>query len=415
MNYITQLGINAKNAEKSIATASTMVKNNALKLISEALHKNTDFIISANKKDLEIAVANGMSKSMQDRLMLNSDRIDGICKAVEQLIELEDVIGSIDYGIVRPNGLRIAKTRVPLGVIGIIFESRPNVTVDAATLCLKAGNVAILRGGKEAFHSNKALVDTMREAIKDTPISENSIQLVEDTSREVAGEMMRMNKYLDVLIPRGGAGLINAVLNQATVPVIETGVGNCHVYVDESADLSMAVEIVNNAKTQRPSVCNAIESVLVHHSIAEKFLPLMKSKLDLHNVEIRGCSSTVSILGEGVIPATDDDYAKEFLDYILSVKVVNSIDEAIEHIGIYGTRHSEAIITKSLENAEKFQKEVDAAAVYVNASTRYTDGGEFGFGAEIGISTQKLHARGPMGLKELTTIKYLINGSGQIR
>lgn len=347
--------------------------------------------------------------------MLNEKRISDIASSVLKLIEAEDLIGSVDYGVIRPNGLKICKTRVPLGVIGIIFESRPNVTVDAATLCLKAGNTVILKGGKEAINSNKCLADVMRAAVEKAGLPADVIQLVEDTSREAAAELMKLNKYLDVLIPRGGAGLINAVVNQATVPVIETGTGNCHVYVDESADIQMAADIVNNGKTQRPSVCNAVESLLVHKNIAEAALPVIKSKLDEHNVEIRGCKKTAEILGDCVTLASDDDYATEFLDFIISVKVVDSIEEAIEHIQKYSTRHSECIVTKSLENAEKFQREVDAAAVYVNASTRFTDGGEFGFGAEIGISTQKLHARGPMGLRELTTVKYLINGNGQIR
>lgn len=347
--------------------------------------------------------------------MLNEKRISDIASSVLKLIEAEDLIGSVDYGVIRPNGLKICKTRVPLGVIGIIFESRPNVTVDAATLCLKAGNTVILKGGKEAINSNKCLADVMRAAVEKAGLPADVIQLVEDTSREAAAELMKLNKYLDVLIPRGGAGLINAVVNQATVPVIETGTGNCHVYVDESADIQMAADIVNNGKTQRPSVCNAVESLLVHKNIAEAALPVIKSKLDEHNVEIRGCQKTADILGDCVTLASDDDYATEFLDFIISVKVVDSIEEAIEHIQKYSTRHSECIVTKSLENAEKFQREVDAAAVYVNASTRFTDGGEFGFGAEIGISTQKLHARGPMGLRELTTVKYLINGNGQIR
>lgn len=415
MTYIETLGAKAKAAEHAAASASAKLKNEALKSIADALIQNTSLIIEKNKLDLENAVKNGMSVSMQDRLMLNEKRISDIASSVLKLIEAEDLIGSVDYGVIRPNGLKICKTRVPLGVIGIIFESRPNVTVDAATLCLKAGNTVILKGGKEAINSNKCLADVMRAAVEKAGLPADVIQLVEDTSREAAAELMKLNKYLDVLIPRGGAGLINAVVNQATVPVIETGTGNCHVYVDESADIQMAADIVNNGKTQRPSVCNAVESLLVHKNIAEAALPVIKSKLDEHNVEIRGCKKTAEILGDCVTLASDDDYATEFLDFIISVKVVDSIEEAIEHIQKYSTRHSECIVTKSLENAEKFQREVDAAAVYVNASTRFTDGGEFGFGAEIGISTQKLHARGPMGLRELTTIKYLINGNGQIR
>lgn len=415
MTYIETLGAKAKAAEHAAASASAKLKNEALKSIADALIQNTSLIIEKNKLDLENAVKNGMSVSMQDRLMLNEKRISDIASSVLKLIEAEDLIGSVDYGVIRPNGLKICKTRVPLGVIGIIFESRPNVTVDAATLCLKAGNTVILKGGKEAINSNKCLADVMRAAVEKAGLPADVIQLVEDTSREAAAELMKLNKYLDVLIPRGGAGLINAVVNQATVPVIETGTGNCHVYVDESADIQMAADIVNNGKTQRPSVCNAVESLLVHKNIAEAALPVIKSKLDEHNVEIRGCKKTTEILGDCVTLASDDDYATEFLDFIISVKVVDSIEEAIEHIQKYSTRHSECIVTKSLENAEKFQREVDAAAVYVNASTRFTDGGEFGFGAEIGISTQKLHARGPMGLRELTTVKYLINGNGQIR
>lgn len=415
MTYIETLGAKAKAAEHAAASASAKLKNEALKSIADALIQNTSLIIEKNKLDLENAVKNGMSVSMQDRLMLNEKRISDIASSVLKLIEAEDLIGSVDYGVIRPNGLKICKTRVPLGVIGIIFESRPNVTVDAATLCLKAGNTVILKGGKEAINSNKCLADVMRAAVEKAGLPADVIQLVEDTSREAAAELMKLNKYLDVLIPRGGTGLINAVVNQATVPVIETGTGNCHVYVDESADIQMAADIVNNGKTQRPSVCNAVESLLVHKNIAEAALPVIKSKLDEHNVEIRGCKKTAEILGDCVTLASDDDYATEFLDFIISVKVVDSIEEAIEHIQKYSTRHSECIVTKSLENSEKFQREVDAAAVYVNASTRFTDGGEFGFGAEIGISTQKLHARGPMGLHELTTVKYLINGNGQIR
>lgn len=415
MTYIETLGAKAKTAEHAAASASAKLKNQALKSIADALIENTGLIIEKNKLDLDNAVKNGMSVSMQDRLMLNDKRIGDIASSVLKLIEAEDLIGSVDYGVIRPNGLKICKTRVPLGVIGIIFESRPNVTVDAATLCLKAGNTVILKGGKEAINSNKCLADVMRKAVEKVGLPADVIQLVEDTSREAASELMKLNKYLDVLIPRGGAGLINAVVNQATVPVIETGTGNCHVYVDESADIQMAADIVDNGKTQRPSVCNSVESLLVHKNIAEAALPIIKAKLDEHNVEIRGCKKTAEILGECITPASDEDYATEFLDFIISVKVVDSIEEAIEHIQKYSTKHSECIVTKSLENAEKFQREVDAAAVYVNASTRFTDGGEFGFGAEIGISTQKLHARGPMGLRELTTVKYLINGNGQIR
>ena len=415
MTYVESLGANAKAAERAIAAASAKQKNNALSAIAEALINNTDKIIEANKADLDNAVKNNMTVSMQDRLKLTSDRIKSISSAVLDIVKLDDPVGYVESGSIRPNGIKIQKTRVPLGTIGIIYESRPNVTVDAAILCIKAGNAVILRGGKEAYNSNKCLCDIMRSAILSAGLPEDTVQFVDDTTREVTTQLMKLNKYLDVLIPRGGAGLIHAVMENATVPVIETGVGNCHVFVDESADLDMAVNITDNSKTQRPSVCNAIESLLVHEAVAERFLPIVKSKLDEHNVEIRGCEKTAEILGGCVIPATDEDYATEFNDYIISVKVVSGIEEAIEHITKYSTKHSECIVTNSLVNAEKFQHEIDAAAVYVNASTRFTDGGEFGLGAEIGISTQKIHARGPMGLMELTSIKYLVNGSGQIR
>jgi gamma-glutamyl phosphate reductase len=415
MTYTDELGIKAKAAESAIASAGTMQKNNALAAISKALIANQELIMAENAKDIAAAKANGMSESMQDRLKLDEKRIAGMAKGVDELIAMNDPIGEIIEGFVRPNGLRIAKTRVPLGVIGIIFESRPNVTVDAAALCLKAGNAVILKGGKEAIKSNICLGSIMRNAVMEAGLPADVIQVVENTSRETTNELMKLNKYLDVLIPRGSGRLIQAVLNTATVPVIETGTGNCHVYVDASADAEMAVEIVDNGKTQRPSVCNAVESLLIHKDCAERILPMIAERLSEHNVKMYGCGKTAEILGDGVENATDEEYGAEFLDYVISVKVVENIDEAIAHIGRFGTKHSECIVTKSLENAEKFQKMVDAAAVYVNASTRFTDGGEFGFGAEIGISTQKLHARGPMGLKELTTVKYLINGNGQIR
>lgn len=412
---VQELGARAKSAAPQLAAASPKQKNDALAAIADALIARTDEIIEANKVDLDNAVKNNMSKAMQDRLLLNPERISGMAEGVRKLISLEEIVGKVEEGFVRPNGLRIQKIRVPLGVIGIIFESRPNVTVDAATLCMKAGNCVILRGGKEAFSSNTCLTEIMRSAVKDAGFSEDIIQLVPDTSRESANQLMKLSQYLDVLIPRGGAGLISAVAENATVPVIRTGVGNCHVFVDKTADLEMAVEIVNNGKTQRPSVCNAVETVLIHREIAEVFLPMMKAKLDEHQVTLHGDDQTKSILGDCVLPANEDDYANEYLDYQLAVKIVGSLNQAIEHIAQYGTNHSECIVTSSLENAERFQREVDAAAVYVNASTRFTDGGEFGFGAEIGISTQKLHARGPMGLYELTATKYLINGDGQVR
>ena len=414
MSYVEELGRKAKAAESFIAAASTMQKNNALSAISKALTENAALIISENIKDLEAAAQNGMSAAMQDRLRLDEKRIAGMAKSVDELVALNDPVGEIISGTIRPNGLQIVKTRVPLGVIGIIFESRPNVTVDAAALCLKAGNAVILKGGKEAVSSNKCLGDIMRTAVETAGLPADIIQVVADTSRETTAELMRLNSCLDVLIPRGGAGLIQAVVNQATVPVIETGTGNCHIFVDASADLEMAVNITDNSKTSRPSVCNAAESLLVHRDCAEKFLPMIAERFREHNVKIYGCSRTAAILGS-IEPASENEYSREFLDYAISVKVVDSIDEAIAHIRRFGTKHSECIVTKSLDSARKFQHEVDAAAVYVNASTRFTDGGEFGLGAEIGISTQKLHARGPMGLNELTTVKYLVNGDGQIR
>ncbi len=415
MNYIETLGKQAAAVRREISTASTNQKNMALNGIADMLTANVEKIVAANDRDMEAAKASGMSSSLQDRLRLDENRIKGMAEGVRAIIELEDPVGRIESGSIRPNGLRIAKTRVPLGVIGIIYEARPNVTVDAAALCLKAGNAVILRGGKEAFHSNQCLVEVMRKALKKSGMPENIIQLVEDTSRESAAAMMKLNGYLDVLIPRGGQGLIRSVVENATVPVIETGTGNCHIYVDEYADLDMAAKIVYNAKTSRPSVCNAAEGVLVHQAVAEKFLPMMKQKLDAKSVLLYGDQETAGILGSSVLPADDEIYATEFLDYKMSVKIVPDIEAAIAHIERFGTRHSEAIVTDSLKNAEYFTSNVDAAAVYVNASTRFTDGGEFGFGAEIGISTQKLHARGPMGIHELTTVKYIVNGNGQIR
>ncbi|HOA00134.1 glutamate-5-semialdehyde dehydrogenase [Ruminococcus sp.] len=415
MNYTEELGKRAKAAEAAAAGASTQVKDSALAAISKALIENKQLIIEANAKDIAAAQANGMTEAKQDRLKLDEKRIEGIAKGVDELIALKDPIGEVIGGGERPNGLQIIKTRVPLGVIGIIFESRPNVTVDAAALCLKAGNVVILKGGKEAINSNICLGNIMRKAVEEAGLPADVIQVVDNTDRETTNELMRLNGYVDVIIPRGSANLIQAVVKNATVPVIETGAGNCHTYIDASADLDMAVNITDNAKTQRPSVCNAIESLLVHKDIADKFLPLIADRFKEHDVKIYGCDRTIAILGSGIEKATETEYATEFNDFVIAVKVVDDIDEAIAHIRKYSTKHSECIVTSSLANARKFQKQVDAAAVYVNASTRFTDGGEFGFGAEIGISTQKLHARGPMGLTELTTVKYLINGDGQIR
>ena len=413
MEYIEQLGINAKAAEPVVSAMGTAEKNRALAAISAALRSQADSIIAANKADIEEARRNGMSEAMIDRLTLTKARIEGMADGVDKVISLPDPIGEVIGGGDLPNGLHVVKKRVPIGTIGIIFESRPNVTVDAAALCFKAGNTVILRGGSDAINSNKALVGLMRAALRECGCDENAVQLVEDTSRAVANAMMKLNKYIDLLIPRGGGGLIHAVIENATIPVIQTGEGNCHVYVDESADIGMAVEIINNAKTQRPSVCNAIESSLVHEKAAPELFRRLDEKWQ-GRVAVRGDNATAEYISVEKI-ADDADYATEFLDYRLSSKVVKNIDEAVAHINRFGTKHSECIVTQSLRSAELFQQRVDAAAVYVNASTRFTDGFEFGLGAEIGISTQKLHARGPMGLEALTTYKYLINGNGQIR
>jgi len=415
MYDLTALGIRAKQAAAALSQCSSAEKDAALLAIADALQANVSQILKANQKDLDAAQANGMSKAMQDRLRLSGERIESIANAVRELVSLPDPVGLVLEGSRRPNGISITKITVPLGVVGIIFESRPNVTVDCAALCLKSGNACILRGGKEAIHSNLALTQVMQQALAGTAVPADAVLLVEDTSRETATALMKLNQYVDVLIPRGGAGLIQAVVQNATVPVIETGVGNCHAFVDQSADLEMAVRIVENGKTQRPSVCNALETLLVHQDIAGAFLPLVKQRLDQHNVELRGCPKTREILGDCVVPATEEDYYTEFLDYILAVKVVADMDEAIAHIARYSSHHSEVIITNNLENSRKFTSMVDSAAVYVNASTRFTDGGQFGLGAEIGISTQKLHARGPMGLRELVSYKYVIHGDGQIR
>lgn len=415
LNYIEVLGTRAKKARAELAAATTAQKNDALMEIAHILRRSSERIIAQNNIDLQQAKEKGISQAMLDRLALNEARIESIANACENLTKLDDPVGMVDGGGNRPNGIRVVKTRVPIGTIGIIYEARPNVTVDAAALCLKSGNAVILRGGSEAYHSNKCLVDLMRMAVERAGFDPDIIQLVENTAREVATMMMKANGYIDVLIPRGGAGLIDAVVKNATVPVIETGKGNCHIYIDESADLDMAVKVTDNAKTQRPSVCNAIETCLVHRAVAERFLLKLKKELDKHNVEIRGCKLTKMILGKSVVDVTDEDYATEYDDYILAVRVVDDFGQAIEHIQKYSTGHSECIITESLYAAEEFQRRIDAAAVYVNCSTRFTDGEEMGLGAEIGISTQKLHTRGPMGLKELTTIKWLITGNGQIR
>ena len=411
---IERLGINAKEAEKTLMVASSEKKNQALKKIAEGLIENTDKIIEANKVDLENGEKNGMAKSMLDRLKLDKERIEGMAKGVLDVATLPEPVGRILSATERPNGLRIEKVSTPIGVIAVIFEARPNVTSDAAALCLKSGNTVILRGGKEAINSNKTIAKVMRQAVKEAGMPEDVIQLVEDTSRESANELMKMNEYVDVLIPRGGAGLIQAVVKNATVPVIETGVGNCHIYIDKNADLKKAVDIVFNAKTSRPSVCNAAESLLIHKDIAKEALVAIKNKLDEKDVTLVGDSKAREIIPD-MEKATDADWATEYLDYKMSVKIVDSVEEAIDHIYKYSTGHSECIVTENAGTAEKFMNQVDSAAVYLNASTRFTDGGEFGFGAEIGISTQKLHARGPIGLPELQSFKYKIYGDGQIR
>lgn len=415
MTVIEQMGAAAKSAARVLARVGTEQKNRALEAMAKALLDGSVKIIAANELDLEQAKAGGMSESLQDRLRLTEARIAGMADGVRQVAALDDPVGEILSGTVRPNGLAIRQVRVPLGAIGIIYEARPNVTSDAAALCLKSGNACILRGGKEAFHSNMEIMRLLRAAVESVGLPADCIQLVQDTSRESANEMMRLDEYLDVLIPRGGAGLINSVVKNATVPVIRTGTGNCHCFIDATADIEMAAEIVYNAKTSRPSVCNALETLLVHSDIAEAALPVIYEKLAQKNVEVRGCERTRAILGGAVVPVTEEDYNTEFLDYIIACRVVDSIDEAIEHISRFSSGHSECIVTRDLRSADRFTLEIDSAAVYVNASTRFTDGGEFGLGAEIGISTQKLHARGPMGLRQLTSTKFIVSGSGQVR
>lgn len=413
MSRLTEMGQAAKEAAVVLARLSSNEKNNALKASADALEKNINEVLEANKKDVEAAVANGIKGAFIDRLTLTEKRVKEMADGLRSVAALDDPIGEVLYMKTLDNGLKIGQKRVPMGVIGIIFEARPNVTADAFGLCLKAGSATILRGGKEAFNSNTTIVNIFRNALEHIGLPKDCVQMVEDTSRETATEMMRLNGYIDVLIPRGGAGLIQSVVQNSTVPVIETGTGNCHTYVDKSADLDMAVRIVINAKTQRPGVCNACESLLVHEDIAETFIPMVVKALKNNDVEIRGDERFSE--EDGVKHASEEDWGTEYNDLIISAKVVKNIDEAIEHIRKYSTGHSECIVTENYTNAQKFLDEVDAAAVYVNASTRFTDGGQFGFGAEIGISTQKLHARGPMGLKEITTTKYIIYGNGQIR
>lgn len=411
---LTEIGQKAKKASKFLMNASTSLKNDALKLIADELVKNTNAILDANKKDVENAINNGTSKTMIDRLMLDAKRIESIAQGVMCVRDLPDPIGEVDNMVKRPNGLVIGKKRVPLGVIGIIYESRPNVTVDTAVLCLKSSNAVILRGGSDAINSNIAIANVMKNALEMAGFPEGTIEIIEDTSREVAKELMTMNEYVDVLIPRGGASLIKTVVQTATVPVIETGLGNCHAYIDENFDEDMAIDIIINAKTSRPSVCNALENLLINKNINDGFYKKLEKALNDKNVEIR-CSDRALEKFENAKKATEDDFKYEFLDNIIAIEIVDNISDAIAHIDKYSTHHSEVIITKDYNNATKFLNEVDSAAVYVNASTRFTDGFEFGFGAEIGISTQKMHARGPMGLKELTSYKYIIYGDGQIR
>ncbi|WP_010677364.1 glutamate-5-semialdehyde dehydrogenase [Bacillus timonensis] len=414
MSELIQKAKKAKAAAASLAKVTTEQKNKALTVISEQLMKEQGFILGENNKDLQAGKENGMSESLLDRLKLNEQRIQDMADALIQLTKLEDPIGQLLEEWERPNGLKIAQVRVPLGVIGMIYEARPNVTVDASSLCLKTGNAVLLRGSSTAIHSNKAIVKVIQHALELTNLPIEAVQLLEDTSRETASEMFKLNEYLDVLIPRGGAKLIQTVVQNSTVPVLETGAGNCHVYIDETADPKMAIEIAINAKIQRPSVCNAIETVLVHKDWASNHLIDLVTALQTKDVQIHG-DEAVQQVGMDIIPAKEEDWGTEFLGLEVALKVVENVDEAITHINKYGTKHSEAIISQSVENVEQFFTEVDAAAVYHNASTRFTDGFEFGFGAEIGISTQKLHARGPMGLPALTSTKYTIRGNGQIR
>ena len=411
---LMEIGTKAKEAAGKMALLETNKKNEVLNCVAKNLIKDAKTLIAENAKDMETGKANGMPEGLLDRLLLTEKRIEQMAEGLEQVAALDDPIGEVLSMKKRPNGLRIGQKRVPLGVVGIIYEARPNVTADAFGLCFKTGNAVILKGGSDALHSNIAIVASIRRTLAECGVDENAIALIEDTSRETTTEFMKMNGYVDVLIPRGGAGLIRAVVENATVPVIETGTGNCHIYVDESANLDMAVNIIFNAKTQRIGVCNACESLVVHENIKDALLPKLAERLKEKNVEMRGDKASQEACSD-IIPASDEDWGKEYLDYILSIKVVSSVEEAIAHINKYNTKHSEAIITKDYHNAQKFLNEIDAAAVYVNASTRFTDGGQFGLGCEMGISTQKLHARGPMGLEELTSYKYVIHGDGQIR
>ena len=402
-----------KDASNILKTLNTKQKNYAILKIAKSIEKNQDFILSENKKDVLEAEKKGIKKSLIDRLALNEKRINGMIDACKTVINLKDPVGEMYDSFLREDGLRISKVRVPLGVIGIIYESRPNVTLEATILALKSGNTVLLRGGSDAINSNKALVKVIKEGLKNSDISENSVELIENTDRALVNEMLKLNEYLDLVIPRGGKGLIDFVVKNSTVPVLETGVGICHIFVDKSADVIKSIDIIDNAKTQRPGTCNTVETVLIHKDIASKILPDLKKRLEGKNVEIRGCKEVLKHID--VKPATEEDWATEYLDLILSIKVVNNLDEAISHIKNYSTGHSESILTEDYLNAMKFVEEIDSAAVYINASTRFTDGGEFGMGAEMGISTQKMHARGPVGLKELTTYKYIIQGNYNVR
>ena len=411
---LEKLGIAAKKAEPQLIKLTTEEKNKALLAVADGLVADAEMILKENEKDIENAKANHMAEGLVDRLLLTKERIEAMAEGLKQVAALEDPIGEVLETFERPNGLKVVQKRVPLGVIGIIYESRPNVTADAFGLCFKTGNVVILKGGKDAIHSNLSITESIRSTLKKMHISEDAVQLITDTDRETTKAFMKLNTYVDVLIPRGGAGLIRTVVENATIPVIETGTGNCHIYVDESADIDMAIPIIMNAKTQRIGVCNTCESLVIHENIKEKLLPKLAEQLKTKNVAMKADDAICEILPDAE-KATEEDWGTEYLDYIISMKTVKNVEEAIAHINKYNTKHSEAIITNNMDNAEKFLNEVDAAAVYVNASTRFTDGFEFGFGAEIGISTQKLHARGPMGLKELTSYKYVIYGNGQVR
>lgn len=411
---LNELGKKAKAASRILARLGQTEKNNALHVVAEALTKNADEIIAANSIDMEEAKKNGMSEALLDRLLLTESRLEDMAEGIRQVAALDDPIGEVTSMKERPNGLLIGQKRVPMGVIGFIYESRPNVTVDGFALCFKTGNAVILRGGSDCIHSNIALVKVIRQTLGACGVTEDAVSLIEDTDREIARQFMRLNKYVDLLIPRGGAGLIRTIVENATVPVIETGTGNCHIYIDKSADMEKALPIIKNAKLQRLGVCNACESLVIHKDIADTAIPLIADMLRENECEIRGDERAASI-SDYIIPATDEDYGTEYLARIISARVVDSLDEAIEHINNYSTGHSEAIITEDYESAQRFLAEIDSACVYVNASTRFTDGFMFGFGAEIGISTQKLHARGPMGLLALTSTKYIIYGNGQIR